>query len=204
MKLLKLKLQKLTVAQISILLIIVGLLSGILFANLFQPFYYDLMTNYQNNIFSDIVRENIDYSGLFLYIVKKNLKEFIIFWLLSITILGIPYMIFKLIFYGFTIGFFISSIALQYGIKGILLILAYIFPHGLIYIPVIILCLYNGYRLTRTIYYDNSGHISVIAKQLLKSYILLLIFLTVLILLGSFLEAFAGSFFLKKILVLFT
>jgi len=112
-------------------------------------------------------------------------------------------MLYKLAAFGFTTGFFISSVAMQYGIKGLLLILAYIFPHGLIYIPVVILCLYNGYRLSKTIYYDNPGSLSLIIRQL-KSYMFLLIFLVALILLGSFLEAYAGSFFLKKILVLFT
>jgi len=203
MKLLKIKLQKLTMVQISILLIIVGLFFGILFANLLQPFYYEKMTYFHNHVFSDIVRENIDYSGLFFYVAGKNFREFIVFWLLCITILGIPYMIFKLLIFGFTTGFFISSIAMQYGMKGILLILAYIFPHSLVYIPVIILSLYNGYRLCKTIYYENTGHLGIIIKQL-KSYIFLLIFLTVLLLLGSFLEAYVGSFFLKKILVLFT
>lgn len=203
MKLLRAKLQKLTIFQISILLIIIGLFFGVLFANLFQPFYFDKMTDYQNNIFSDIVRENIDYSGLFLYVVSKNLREFVVFWLLCITILGIPYMLVKLFIFGFSADFFISSVAMQYGIKGILLILAYIFPHGLIYIPVILLSLLNGYRLTRTIYYDSHGQMGIIIKHL-KSYLLLLIFLTVLILLGSFLEAYAGSYFLKKVLVLFT
>lgn len=203
MKQLKLKLQRLNLVQISILLIIIGLFSGILFANIFQPFYYDRMINYHNVIFTDIVRENIDYPGLFLYVLGKNYREFIVFWLLTVTILGIPYMILKLITFGFSTGFFISSIAMQYGLKGIILILAYIFPHGLIYIPVIILSLYKGYGLSRTIYYDNRNHMGIIIKQL-KSYIFLLIFLAVLILLGSFLEAYVGSFFLKKTLIFFT
>ena len=203
MKLLKIKLQKLTFVQLSILLIVVGLLVGILFANVFQPFYYDMMINYHNHIFPEIVREDIDYSGLFFYILGKNFREFIVFWLLCITVLGIPYMLFKLVVFGFTTGFFISSVAMQYGIKGLLLILAYIFPHGLIYIPIMILSLYNGYRLSRTINYDNPGSLGFIIRHL-KSYIFLLIFLTALILLGSFLEAYVGSFFLKKILVLYT
>jgi len=203
MKFLKAKLQRLTIGQISILLIVTGLVLGIIFSNIFQPFYYEKMINLHDNLFSDIVREKIDYTGLFIYILGKNFREFFVFWLLCITVLGIPYMILKLVALGFTTGFFISSIAMQYGIKGILLILAYIFPHGLVYIPVIILCLYNGFRLTKTIYYDNPGHFGVIFKQL-KTYILLLIFLTVLILLGSFLEAYVGSFFLKKVLALFT
>ena len=63
------------------------------------------MMNYHNLVFTEIVREDIDYTGLFLYVLNKNFKEFIVFWLISITILGIPYMIFKLLTLGFSMGF---------------------------------------------------------------------------------------------------
>ena len=158
--------------------------------------------NYHNVIFSEIVREKINYSQLFFYILKENLKEFMVFWLLSITILGIPYMVLRLIYFGFSLGFFISVIAMQYGFKGMLLILVYEFPHGLIYIPVILLSLYKGFVLCRSIYYDNRNITDTI-RSLLKSYILLIIFLIALLLLGSFLEAYVGSFFLKKTLGFF-
>ena len=141
MKLLGLKIQKLNVIQISIFLMIIGLLLGVLSANMFQSYYYDKMMNYNNLIFSEIASKNIDYSGLFIYILNNNFREFIAFWLLSITILGIPYIVIKLITTSFSIGFFISAIAMQYGFKGILIILSYVFPHGIIYLPVILLCL---------------------------------------------------------------
>lgn len=158
--------------------------------------------NYHNIVFYEIVREKINYSLLFFFVLKENLKEFTVFWLLSITILGIPYMVLRLIYLGFSLGFFISVIAMQYGFKGIILILVYEFPHGLIYIPIIILSLYKGFGLCRSIYYDNRNITETIIS-LLKSYFLLILFLLVLLLLGSFLEAYVGSFFLKKTLGLF-
>ncbi len=203
MKLLGLKIQKLNVIQISIFLMIIGLLLGVLSANMFQSYYYDKMMNYNNLIFSEIASKNIDYSGLFIYILNNNFREFIAFWLLSITILGIPYIVIKLITTSFSIGFFISAIAMQYGFKGILIILSYVFPHGIIYLPVILLCLYKGYGLSRSIYYENRNYMGTILKQL-KSYLLLWMFLSVLLILGSFLEAYFGSFFIKKTLGLFT
>lgn len=203
MKLLGLKIQKLNVFQISIFLMIIGLLLGVLSANMFQSYYYDKMMNYNNLIFSEIASKNIDYSGLFIYILNNNFREFIAFWLLSITILGIPYIVIKLITTSFSIGFFISAIAMQYGFKGILIILSYVFPHGIIYLPVILLCLYKGYGLSRSIYYENRNYMGTILKQL-KSYLLLWMFLSVLLILGSFLEAYFGSFFIKKTLGLFT
>lgn len=203
MKLLKIKLQKLSIIQISILIMIIGLILGVLSANLFQSFYYERMMNYHNHVFSEIARESIDYSGLFYYILRENFKDFVVFWLLSITILGIPYMLLKIIVFGFSTGFFISAIAMQYGFKGILLILSYQFPHGLIYLPIILLCLHKGYGLCRSMYFENRNYLSFILRQL-KSYLFLLIFLSVLLFLGSFLEAYVGSFFLKKALELIT
>lgn len=200
---LRLKFQRMNVIQISVLLMVIGLFFGVLFANIFQSIYYDRMMNYHKIIFAEIARESIDYSGFFIYILRENFKEFIAFWLLSMTILGIPYMILKIIYFGFSTGFFISAIAMQYGFKGILLILAYEFPHGIIYLPVIVLCLYKGYNLCRSIYYESRNYMGAILKHL-KSYMLLLIFLAALLLLGSFLEAYVGSFFLKKTLGLFT
>lgn len=203
MKQIRFKIQRLSMIQTSILLMIIGLFFGVLSANMFRPFYYERMMNYYNVIFVEIAREKIDHSGLFLYILGGNFREFAMFWLLSITILGIPYMILKLIAFGFSAGFFISAISMQYGFKGILLILVYKFPHGLIYLPIIILCLHKGFNLCRSIYYENKNYLGTIVKEL-KSYLFLWVFLSVLIVLGSFLEAYMGAFILKKILGLFT
>lgn len=202
MRQMRLKLQRLNVAQISVVLVIIGLFLGVLFANMFQSFYYERMMIYHNIVFAEIVREKIDYSALFFYILGDNFKEFMVFWLLSITILGIPYMALRLIYSGFSIGFFISAIAMQYGFKGIILVLAYEFPHGLIYLPVIILSLYKGFNLCRSIYYESRNFLGIIMSNL-KTYTLLIVFLAALLLLGSFLEAYIGSFFLKKTLEIF-
>lgn len=203
MKQIKLQLQRLNIIQIAVFLLVIGLFLGVLFANLFRNSYFDQMINYQSEVFKDIVMEDIDYTGLFFYILRNNFKEFVIFWLLCVTILGIPYMALKIVSFGFTSGFFISAIAMQYGFKGIILILVYILPHGLLYLPVAVICLYKGYYLCRTIYYDKKNYLGSIFRQL-KSYMLLLLLLAILLILGSFLEAYAGSFILKKTLALFT
>jgi len=141
MKKLSLHLHRFSAVQVAIFLLILGVFSGIVFANVFQNSYRSQMQLYEENIFSDIRALKINYSGLFSYILWKNLKEYAIFWLLSITILGIPYMAYKTMFFGFSTGFFISSITMQFGFKGILLIIAYVFPQGLLYLPIAVICL---------------------------------------------------------------
>ena len=60
---LKAKLQRMSIIQKSILLMGVGLILGIISANMFRSFYYDKLVDSHNIIFNDIVRENIDYKA---------------------------------------------------------------------------------------------------------------------------------------------
>jgi stage II sporulation protein M len=160
------------------------------------------MLDYQNNIFSDITANDINYSGLFGYILAKNFGEFAVFWLLTITILGIPYMAYKITSFGFFAGFFISAVSMQFGLKGILLILSYVFPHGLLYLPIAVMSLYKGYELCNSIYRDNRNHISSLAA-IIRPRLPVILILAVALAAGSFLEAYAGAFLLKKTLGLF-
>lgn len=202
MKQLKFQLHRLSVVQISIILLIIGLFFGVLFANVFQKSYDKQMLNYQNNVFSSITSSEIDYSSLFGYVLTKNFGEFAVFWLLCITILGVPYMVYKIISFGFFAGFFISAVSMQYGIKGILLVLAYVFPHGLLYLPIAVISLYKGYELCTSIYRDRRNHISSITA-VIKPRLVVILTLAVVLIVGSFLEAYVGSFILKKTLGLF-
>lgn len=202
MKQIKLQLKRFSIIQITITLLLIGLFTGILSANIFRESYLDKMTEYQNKVFTDISKLDIDYKGLFLYVIGNNYREFVIFWLLSVTILGIPYMAFKIFTFGFSTGFFISAITIQYGFKGILLVMVYQFPHGIIYLPIAVLCLYKGFYLCRMIYYDKRDFLGTITKHF-RQYLPLLLILAILLLLASFLEAYVGSFFLKKTLNLF-
>lgn len=199
---LKLQLHRLSVVQIAIFLLILGLFFGVLFANVFQKSYDTQMLDYQSNVFTKITTNDINYSGLFRYILVKNLNDFLIFWLLSITILGIPYMGYKVISFGFFIGFFISAVTMQYGLKGMLLVLVYAFPHGLLYLPIILISLYKGFGLCSSIYHDSRNHMSGLLKRIQPNLIIILL-LAVALIIGSFLEAYVGAFLLKKTLGLF-
>jgi len=202
MKQLKLQLHHLSVYQVAIFLLILGLFFGVLCANLFHNNYETQLQNYEEQIFPEIATSDINYSGFFFYVIGQNFGEFIAYWLLSLTILGVPYMAFKITSFGFLTGFLISAVTMQYGLKGIILVLAYVFPQGLIYLPISLICLYRGFRLCRTIYQTSRINIGGIFKELKTNFILVML-LAVALLFGSFLEAYPGAFLLKKALGLF-
>jgi stage II sporulation protein M len=200
MKYVRLKLRRLKIVQFALLLLTVGLLLGIGFANIFRTSYEAELISYRTKVFADITKNAIDYSEFFLYVLIKNFREFIIFWLLSITILGIPYMAVKICSFGFLSGFLISAITMQYGLKGMLLILINEFPHGLVYLPVAIICLSKGFELCRVMYRDGHGNELL---NWLKANFFMIFLLIVAILFGCYLEAYAGAYLLKRILQFF-
>lgn len=202
MKPVKVQLHKLSILQITIFLLIIGVFFGVLCANIFRSSYITQMQVYESNVFAKIADKKIDYLGLFEYVLSKNFNSFVVFWLLSLTILGIPYMAFKVTSFGFFTGFFVSTITMQFGIKGLLLVAVYMFPQGLLYLPIILICLYKGFALCRTIYSENRNNFGGILK-LVKSNLFLIFLLALALVLASFLEAYPGAYLLKKVLINF-
>lgn len=202
MKRIRFQLNQLNITQVGIILLIASLFFGIISANLFRNTLVNDIVEYQLKLFIDINNNTLEYSKIFLFVLMENLKHFFVFWILSITILGIPYIAFKICGFGFLTGFYISVVSLQYGLKGLLLILVSVLPQGLIYLPVGIICLYKGYELTRKIYHDNRSHLMGLLN-IIKPYFLLILILAIAILLGSFMEAYIGSFIMKKAIGIF-
>ena len=203
MKKLRLQLNRPNIIQVAVIVLIIGLFLGIVSANVFQESFTKRLQIYEDNVFTEIVDSEIDHAGLFRYILGNNLSDFIMFWLLCITILGIPYMALKIASFGFFAGFFISAITMEYGFKGIILVLIYLFPHGLMYLPIVLICLYKGYSLSRDIYQSSHTSLTAIIKPIREN-LLVIVLLAVALIFASFLEAYPGAYFLKKALGLFT
>ena len=202
MKKLRLLLNRPNIMQVALILLIIGLFLGIVCANVFQDHFTKRLQVYEDNVFTEIAGSEIDHAGLFRFVLGNNFSDFIMFWLLCITILGIPYMALKITSFGFFTGFFISAVTMQYGFKGIVLVLVYIFPHGLLYLPIILICLYRGYLLCRDIYQTSHTSLVSILKPL-KTHLPVILLLAVALIFASFLEAYPGAYFLKRALRLF-
>ncbi len=71
-----------------------------------------------------------------LFFLKNGLLSDVLFliliWLLGISIIGAPVVLFLFFYKCFILGFSISSIIINYGFKGILFSFFYIFPHNVI------------------------------------------------------------------------
>lgn len=111
---------------------LLGIISGILFIFFISNTDKLLVKDELILFFTNLKENNLDYISSLINSFSSNLLYFIIIWVLGISIIGIPIIIFMLFFKGFIFGFSISSIINIMGFKGILVAISYHLPHNLI------------------------------------------------------------------------
>ena len=202
MRFIQFQLRKLGEVKLGLFILAAGIVFGFLFARIFKGYYWNSMELINTDYLYKIRDAAIDYPVLLRYVLWNIYRSFILFWIISATAIGIPYMALCILYGGFQCGFFLTVILMRYNLKGILLIFGYTFPHYLIYIPVAFLCLRTGYWLCRSMYYDNKLGRKGKAEKIAR-HIILIILLALVLLIGALLETYVSSFLLKKILLLF-
>lgn len=123
---------------------IVALVFGSIFTVMLNSNDKQLITEYINNFMNNLSGNNLNYVGALKNGFASYLTFIIIIWLLGISVVGMPIILFMYFSKIFVLGFSISAIISNYGIKGCLLSFAYIFPHQIINLIVYtILTLYS-------------------------------------------------------------
>lgn len=111
-----------------IVLLLVGVIAGTLFITILSSSDKSLVKEYLNSYISNIEKNKMNYLALF---CNSFLKEFLIsgaIWLLGISIVGIPAILFLFFKEAFVLGFSIGSMLFVYKGKGLLYAFFYIFP----------------------------------------------------------------------------
>lgn len=143
----------------------------------------------------------VDGNALFCYIFRKRMFRAIVLAVLSTTYLGMAACMGAAGWYGLSAGAFLATLVIRYGLKGILLALASMFPQYLVYVPVALAFLAWCGELFRGIYVR--GEYSAADKGFLArkagSLLLLLGALTV----GCLLEGYLNPYLLMGFLKIF-
>lgn len=181
------------------IIFLVGVVLGSLFINFITNDDKKLLIEQVSTFFSNIKKLTSDIFGFesFLSILFNNLLVLNIIFVLGISMIGIPIVIFILFFKGFMLGTTISTIILKYSIKGIIGIILYIFPVCILSICVyLFMCFYAIYaskKFLRAFLKKDTLNF----KQFLGKYLLSFIISITLILLLSLLDAYLTPLLLK-------
>lgn len=181
------------------IIFLVGVVLGSLFINFITNDDKKLLIDQVSTFFSNIKKLTSDIFGFesFLSILFNNLLVLSIIFVLGISMIGIPIVIFILFFKGFMLGTTISTIILKYSIKGIIGVILYIFPVCILSICVyLFMCFYAIYaskKFLRAFLKKDTLNF----KQFLGKYLLSFIVSITLILLLSLLDAYLTPLLLK-------
>ena len=133
-------------------LFIAGFLIGILIMNIGESILLDNTGLFDEEVLYHMKYMTVDCNALFCYVLRKRLLTVLILAVLSTTYLGLVICIGAALWYGAAAGGLLAVMMLRYGMKGILLAAASLFPHYLIYFPAIFTLLAWGESVYGSIY----------------------------------------------------
>jgi len=114
-------------------LLVIGIITGSFFIVLLDKTDKLYVSNQITNFFSNVkTGENLNYWTALVNAIVSNFSICLIIWLLGISVIGIPIVLFILFSKGFILGFSIGAIIYKYKISGLLLSLVYTTPHIII------------------------------------------------------------------------
>uniref|UniRef100_UPI004056AC85 stage II sporulation protein M n=1 Tax=Acetatifactor sp. TaxID=1872090 RepID=UPI004056AC85 len=145
----------------------------------------------------------VDSGALFYYVLRKRFVSVIILAVLATTYLGSVACGVVSCWYGICAGAFLGAVVIRYGIKGILLMAAGMFPQYLVYIPAMIGLLYWCRNVYKMIYLERTCGWDGAKPFVLPKSILQLVMLMILFLVGCIFESFLNPFCVRGILHLF-
>lgn len=179
----------------------VGLLIGIVVVNIGKGILLGETGLFDEATLYHMKYMTVDSNALFSYIFRKRMGRVLILAVLSTTYLGLVACMGASFWYGMSAGAFLTSLALRYGLKGILLAVVGLFPHFLLYVPAVLLLLAWCEELFRGIYVRgefSGGDKGVLLKKAGR-FLAILLVMTV----GCLLEGYVNPFLLLGFLRIF-
>lgn len=181
-------------------IMLVGIISGILFIFFISKEDKSLVKQELEIFFSNIQNKELNYLSSFINSILSNFLYLFFIWLLGISIIGIPVVIFLLFFKGFIFGFSFSSIIINYGIRGVFLSIVYQFPHNLLSLIIFLLmgfyAINFSIRLFRVLFLKENINLTLYFKRYNQIALFCIIGIFISSLLEVFLAPFLMNFFL--------
>ena len=188
----KLKTKKLFILVFAITLLC--FIAGMLLISMLSKSNKELIINSLNNFYTSLKENKISSTNLLYKTMTSNLILNIIIWVLGISIIGIPIVIFILGFKSLSLGFTISSLIYTYKFNGLLKAIIYLIPNIINIFIVFILVYYSisfSINLFNYLFRKIEFNKRVIVKRYLKLFIVAILL--------SILTSVTESFILPKL-----
>lgn len=183
----KLKTKKLFILVFAITLLC--FLAGMLLISMLSKSNKELIINSLNNFYTSLKENKISSTNLLYKTMTSNLILNIIIWVLGISIISIPIVIFILGFKSLSLGFTISSLIYTYKFNGLLKAIIYLIPN-IINIFIVFVLVYYSISFSINLFNYLFRKIEFNKRVIVKRYLKLLIVAILLSILTSVTESF--------------
>lgn len=143
------------------------------------------------------VPNSIDYFG----VLKDNsinyIFDFILIWILGLSVIGIVFVLFLFFSEGFSIGFALAGIFKTYGFKGIIASFTYLIPTRIVYLLGLFIITFFASKISYKIIKLLFSKSEVSMKTVMRQYIKILIICLVIAALTSVFKTFVDPFMIK-------
>lgn len=179
---------------------LIGIIFGSLFITIISKEDQTLVQSYIEKFMQSVQAGKLSYLDAIKNTLISNLSFTTIIWLLGISIIGIPIIVFMYFTKSFIIGFTVASFILKYKFKGIIYAVIYIFPHHFINLIVFTLLLVYAikfsYYLLTSILKKRTIHL----KTLMNPYFRIFMIVVISLFITAIYETFAVPYFVKQII----
>ena len=178
----------------------IGIISGIIFIFFISKEDKSLVKQELELLFSNIKDNKLNYGNSLINSVSSSLVYLSIIWILGVSIVGIPVVIFMLFLKGFVFGFSISSIIANYGFNGVILSFITQIPSNLILLIIYLLmgfyAINFSIRLFQVLFFKKEVNLSFYFKRYNQIALISLGCIVIASLVETFLIPFLVKFFL--------
>lgn len=185
---------------------IIGFFLGMFLMYIGKKFLFE-----NSDILSEYTLTEMKYSFVnkntfFLYVLRKRVGITLVLAVVSTTWMGMAAAWTGAAWLGISFGMLFMTSLMRYGLKGILLVLAGVFPQMLIYFPAALLLLKWSYEFYTVIYYPEKYQgiqDFPVKKELLRKKVLQYFCLLGVVIIGCMLESYVNPSLLLNLLKIF-
>ena len=178
---------------------LIALITGSVFNLMLNNDDKSLVFSYITNFFNSVNKNTINnISALKNGLISSSLYVIVI-WVLGLSVIGIIVILFMYFSKLFILGFSISSIISNYGVKGCLLSLGYLFPHEIINIIIYTILTLYTIKVSSKITFSVFKKQKIDFKIIMNKYVYILIFSLIIILVTTLFEVFITPKLIKLI-----
>ncbi len=173
-----------------LVIVIIGIVTGSLFATILGADDKAYVTEYLHSFFSNVKAEKLSYDTSLMNTLIFTVGFALIVWILGISVIGFFIIIFMLFMKAFILGFSISSIISCYGFKGLILGIIYAFPHHVINILIFIILSAYALIISFKLIQCLTGKKTLNFKNFMNRYLVILVFSIVILIITSLYEVY--------------